>query len=121
MIVYAPCAPLANVCYVGPVTNHFEFDGICEDCGLLIRRNTEDSIPYMEDCRCKQCQADRFRYMEEQDKAEEAKHDCEGCGALWEELESGETDHACECGWELSKKECVEQSGLCKTCCWLNS
>lgn len=121
MIVYAPCAPLANVCYVGPVTNHFEFDGICEDCGLLIRRNTEDSVPYMEDCRCKRCQAERFRYMEEQGKAEACRACCGGCGSLWHELKSGETVHGCECGMELTEKECFDQIGLCATCGWLNS
>jgi len=120
MIVYASFAPIANVLYAGPVTNHFDFDGICEDCGQLVRHDTEDSIPYFEDCRCKGCQAAMYRYMEEA-SADDRHEDCKGCGAAWQEIESGETVHGCECGWELSQKECVEQSGLCKTCCWLNS
>jgi ribosomal protein L32 len=47
-------------------------------------------------------------------ETDEVKIDeCENCGRL-------DGEHACcECGFDLTEKECQEHLGLCETCEWL--
>lgn len=54
-------------------------------------------------------------------KQRETIESCPGCDTPLDELENGGVEHSCECGHELTAKECEEQNGMCERCNWLMS